>query len=99
MFEVIGMVVVGWIVWSIAKGVISGGLKATLFRAVDFAYTHGVPRHFSIEMIKRPDIIKTARNTLAKRDPNIAALDVYEQYGRALIMMYEGTASEAREEL
>lgn len=73
------------------KGALSGSIKGTLSRAVDFAATQGVPRHFSMEMIQHNDSINSARNIIVKLDPLMAELDVYEQYGRALIMIYENT--------
>ena len=94
MFQLIGIIFVCWILWSIFKILSKGATKATLHNAIDFAAAHGVPRDFAKMIVENPSIMNNARDVMVKHHPNFATLDVYEQYGRAIIMMYEGAESE-----
>lgn len=88
MFELIGMAVVLWIVWGIGKSIVGGSIRGTLFRARDYAENVGVPPDFSKELIEYPDILKQARRELASGDRDFAALDVFEQYGKAIVHLH-----------
>lgn len=88
MLELIGMAFVAWIVWTIGKSSVGGLIKGTLLRAAVYAENTGVPRDFTKDLIEYPDIVKQARRELASGDSGFAALDVYEQYGKAIVHLY-----------
>ncbi|WP_143515169.1 hypothetical protein [Pseudomonas putida] len=95
MFEFIGICFVIFVAWRVAKRVLSLGVNKTLRRAVDFAVEHGVPRDFAVTIISNRSIMNEALNSLKGTKPSVSSLDVYQQYGLAIIMMHEGVKEEA----
>lgn len=95
MFEFIGVCVVAFVVWRIAKKLIFGGLNKTLSRAVTFAIKHDVPHSFAVNIIKKPSVMREARVILKNNKPEFSTLDVYEQYGLAIVMLYQGARAES----
>lgn len=98
MFEFIGICFVIFVVWRVAKRVFSLGVNKTLRRTVDFAVEHGVPRNFAATIINNRNIMNEALSSLKGAKPSVSSLDVYQQYGLAIIMMHEGVKEEARVE-
>lgn len=82
-FILVAAIVLG--IWTIGKSIVGGLIGGTLLRAAVYAENSGVPRDFIDEIIEFPDIVKHARRELASGDRNFAALDVYEQYGKAIV--------------
>lgn len=98
MFEFIGICFVIFVVWRIAKRILSSGINKTLRKAVSFAVEHGTPRDFASKIINNRSVMSEALNSLKSSKPSVSSLDVYQQYGLAIIMMYEGVKEEARVE-
>ncbi len=98
MFEFIGICFVIFVVWRVAKRVCSSAVSKTLRRAVDFAVEHGVPRNFATTIINNRSTMNEALNSLKGTKPSVSSLDIYQQYGLAIIMMHEGVKEEARVE-
>jgi len=94
MFEIIGIMIVIWITWSILKGVLSGAVRGTIARSVEYAASKGVPRHMAKKMITQREVMKQAIKTMGEYDNSFREKDVYEQYGEALVMLYVGYMSE-----
>lgn len=89
MFELIGIVVTALVVWVIAKKVFLTGVGTTLKKAVEHAVSEGVPREYADEAIAQGyDKLSETRKVLAKANPSFSALDVYQQYGNAIIVRY-----------
>lgn len=95
MFEFIGVCVVTYVVWCIAKRLIFGGISKTLSRAAIFAVGYNVPDSFAVNIIKNPSVMREALKVLKENKPAVSTLDVYEQYGLAIVMLYEGAKTEA----
>lgn len=89
MFEVIGIVVVAWVLWAVVKGILKGSVKGTMLRACDVAVNLGVPYDFALDLSKNSEAVTRARKELAKNHKDIAMLDAYEQYGHAIAALYE----------
>jgi hypothetical protein len=94
-FEFIGVCVVTYVVWCIAKRLIFGGISKTLSRAAIFAVGYNVPDSFAVNIIKNPRVMREALKVLKENKPAVSTLDVYEQYGLAIVMLYEGAKTEA----
>ncbi len=88
MFEIIGILFVGFIVWSIYKGMFKGFVKGHMIRSVDYAASQGVPRDFSQPIVKEVTSLMQAVKYLGKDVPGFKEKDVYEQNGLALKRMY-----------
>ena len=95
MFEFIGVCVVAYVVWRIAKRLIFGGISKTLSRAAIFAVGYNVPDSFAVNIIKNPSVMREALKVLKENKPAVSTLDVYEQYGLTIVMLYEGAKTEA----
>ena len=89
MFEVIGFIVVAWIVWAVIKGLFKGSVKGTMLKACELAESLGVPHDYAIELSKHPEVVTTARKELAKNNREFAMLDANEQYGHAIAALYQ----------
>lgn len=89
MFELIGICVVVYLVWRIAKRVSSTAVRKTLSEAIIYANKQGVPRDFSVAVTETPNALREARKILKENNPDVATLDVYQQYGLAITMLYE----------
>ena len=89
MFEVIGFIVVAWIVWAVIKGIFKGSVKGTMLKACELAESLGVPHDYAIELSKHPEIVTAARKELAKNNREFSMLDANEQYGHAIVALYE----------
>lgn len=95
MFEIIGMVVVAWLVWVVVKAVLAGTVRTTLIRAVKHAEgTGGVPRQAAMRLLDHPEVVKGVRQELAAADPDFGALDLYKQYGLAIVEIHSRMTSE-----
>ncbi len=59
-------------------------------RSVDYASDLGVPRNFSMRMMNEQHaMITKVVKDLGKQDSDLRAMDVYEQYGVVLKVMYD----------
>lgn len=96
MLELIGFAVVIYIVWRIIKAVSSGAVRATMMLAVEYASTHGVPMEKAYAMVMQREIMKKSVQIMSKQDPNFRKQDVHVQYGKAIVMMWEGYQCEQR---
>lgn len=90
MFEIIGMAVAAWVAWNVVKAIIAILTKRTLERAVGYAASRGVPYEASEEILEQPALLKRVRKDLARASQEFAALDVYEQYGKAIMGLHAG---------
>lgn len=88
MFEIIGIAVVAWVVWSFAKAIFRGAVRGQALRASDYAISLGVPAGFAAEMSKEFDTLKGVRDHLAENNRDFKALDVYKQFGHAIHAIY-----------
>lgn len=94
MFEFIGICVVAFVVWRLVRRLIFGGMNKTLSRAVSFAIKQDVPHSFAVNIIKKPSVIREARGILKNNKTEFSTLDAYEQYGLAIVMLYQGARAE-----
>jgi len=94
MLEFMGLAIVIYIAWVIIKGAASGALRATMTKAVEYASGRGVPRDEAQAMVVQREVMKSAIQTMGQHDPKFRMLDVYVQYGEAIIMMWKGYQSE-----
>lgn len=99
MFELIGMAVVAWVVWVIAKSIFRGAVRGQMMRTSDFAMTLGVPAGFAMEMSKDHDTLKIVREKLAANNNDFKALDVYKQFGYAIHAVYQASMAPSESEL
>lgn len=90
MFEFIGVIVAVVIGWKILKGIFFGAAKGHMLRSIDHAMTCGVPYDFAKKMIQHRELMKTSVAHMAKLNPDFRLKDVYEQYGEAIAMLYQG---------
>lgn len=88
MFEFLGMLVVGIVVWKIIKGLGSDAVKAHMSRSVSHAMSQGVPHAFASEMILEREAMKDAVAHIAKVNPDSRLKDAYEQNGDAIALLY-----------
>lgn len=88
MFELIGMAVVAWVVWSIAKLIFRGAARGNMLRARDYAISLGVPVGFAADLSKEFNTLKGVREHLAENNRDFKALDVYKQFGNAIHALY-----------
>ena len=88
MFEFIGMVVVAWVVWKVVKSIYIGWSRAQLLKDIAYASYLGVPTNTARRIREDHIFIKVIHGRLASHDPNFRMLDVYEQYGHAILVCY-----------
>ena len=95
MFEVIGILVVGFIVWSVGKGLVRGAAHNTRMKSADFACEQGVPREFAMEMVdlNNYSLLKAARESYVANNPDARMQDVYVQHGLAILTVYNAQSA------
>lgn len=89
MFEIIGVIVIAWIVWAAIEGISKVSVEGTMLEACQLAESLGVPHDYAIDLSKHPEIVTAAGKELAKNNKEIATLDANEQYGHAIAALYE----------
>lgn len=99
MFEVIGIVVVGWFAFKLLRYFFGGAVLGMQIRAVDYASEYGVPREFSAYWCEHPEIIKQTIQTLSRIEPGFAKGPGSEKYGKALVYLYAGHLQEEAKKL
>lgn len=79
------------------KKIFGAAVKGHMMRAVDYAADEGVPRGFSIPLMKEVTLVSQVVKLIGKNVPDIRMLDVYQQYGIALKALYEKHLSEIQD--
>lgn len=88
MFEIVGMLFVAWVAWKGVKAVLEAAVNRTLVRAVGYAAERGVPHDASAAILDQPALVKRVRRDLARASQEFAALDGFEQYGKAITVLH-----------
>lgn len=88
MLGFIGFIVVAWIAWSALKVFTRNAAVATMQRAEHYAVSQGVPRAFARGCVDDAPRLKALRASFAASEKDFGALDVYQQYGRAIVEAY-----------
>lgn len=99
MFELIGMAVVAWVVWVVAKSIFRGVARGQMAKTSAYAMTLGVPARFAMDMSMDHDTLKQVRDKLAKNNNDFKMLDVYKQYGHAIHAVYLASITPSESEL
>lgn len=94
MLELIGIVVVVWVIWRLFRAMLGGAVKGHMFRSIDYATSRGVPYEFAKKMIGERELMNKCVKHLSTLEPDLRMEDAYVQYGRALMMLWEGYKQE-----
>ena len=91
MFEFLGLAIGLYLLAKILSGVVRGTRLRTMLKACDFAEERGVPSVFCGEAIAQQnyETLRSARALIAQNEPEVRMLDVYEQFGLAIIAMHK----------
>jgi hypothetical protein len=65
-------------------------IEESVLKARDHARNLGVPYDFAIKTSKNPKLLKQAKSALVNSDSEFAMLDMYEQFGKAIALIYQG---------
>lgn len=90
MVEFFGIAVAACAVWFLWRAIVARLLPRMMRRGAAYAHDHGaVSPEFSADLLNSPSELKMARAWMAKGDSDFSALDGYEQYGRAIVRLYQ----------